>query len=550
MGGKEGTMRILVVIAVGLGLGIGGPCSGAAQTWAARADVDLSGGWDGPTHRTAHIRVTLSHEVEERSAGGFTFALPSVACGLDAGLRRVCEPVVVERVRAGGVETPHHFGSGLLKVKLPALARPGDIVEIELTYTYPAFGRGSGVVGLGGGAGWMPRGERPFGDVALRVTTEAEERGVASGVVAREEQEGSQRVTVWERVDGDRPALLVGPFGPTAPLVAGAADMTLTLRTALEPELEAVVREAVAAHVSTGGTPARPLQLVVAPYLRGDAGAPLVGPAGAFGAGVILLHSPHPTPAFDVQRRDRLFPIPSREVRSTEEVIRAGLAASWRHNVRVTGEARDAWIRGFLDEALDDRPPFSDPWSAPAGLLRRDHGALWPGDEIPPPPDLEGLGRYLAQLVRLRVGDDAFEASLARAVAAATAQPLSTEVFLDAWNEHVDDPALVKTFADVLAVEERAFVELTWSSREVGEDGQGGGHDAEILSTLHGGHAGPLAVHLGLLTTTGEVRQLWTLAEGGPSRLEVEGLPAPLAEVFVIRDGLAVGVTSTDVIPP
>ncbi len=543
-------MRILVVIAVGIGLGFGGPSAGAAQTWTASATVDLGGVWDAPTHRTARIHVVLTTVVAEQSTGGFTFALPSVACGLGAELTRVCEPVEVEGARARGGEAPFHFGSGLLKVKLPELAHPGDTVEIELTYAYPAFGRGSGVVGLGGGAGWLPRGERPLGDVELHVTTLAGERGVASGVMVRDEERGAQRETVWEQVDGDRPALLVGPFGPTAPVVPGAADMTLTRRTALEPELEALVREAVAAHVGTGGEPRRPVQLVVAPYRRGDVGAPLVGPAGAFGADVILLHSPFPTPAFDVQRPDRLFPIPSREVRSTEEVIRAGLEASRRHSVRVTDGDRDAWIPGFLEQAMDDRPPFSDPWSAPAGLLRRDHSALWPGDEIPRSPDLEGLGRYLAQLVRLRMGDDAFDASLTRTLTAAAAQPLDTGAFLDAWHDDLDDPALLETFADVLALEERAFVELTWSSSAVGEEGQGGGHDAEILLTLHGGHAGPLAVHLGLLTTTGEVRQLWTLAPAGPSRLEVEGLPASLAEVFVIRDGLVVGIASADVIPP
>lgn len=540
-------MRILVVIA--LGLGFGWPSPGAAQTWSAAVAVDLTGGWDAPTHRAAHIHVTLSAQVVDEPTGGFTFALPSVACGLDAELQRVCEPVTVESARASGADTPHHFGSGLLKVKLPELARPGDTVELELSYVYPAFGRGSGVVGLDGAAGWLPRGERPLVDVELSVTTVAEERGVASGVVARDEEQGARRVTVWERVDGDRPALLVGPFGPTAPLVPGVADMTLTRRTALEPELESLLREAAARHVDTGGAPERPVQIVVAPYQRGDCGAPMVGPAGGFGADVILLHSPLPTPAFDVQRRDRLFPIPSREVRSTEEVVQAGLAASWRHGVGVADEERDAWIRGFLDQALDDRPPFSDPWSAPAGLLRRDHGALWPGDDVPAPPDLEALGRYLAQLARLRMGEDAFEGCLAHAVAAANEQPLSAGVFLDAWHDDADDPGLVTTFADVLAVRQRSFVELSWSSEAVGEEGQGGGHDAEIQLTLHGGPQGPQAVHLALLATTGEVRHWWTLADAGSTRLEVEGLPAPLAEVFVIRDGLSVGVASADVIP-
>ena len=544
---EEATMRCLIWLVAGSLAW--GTLANASESWTADVSVDLVGGWVATTHREARVHVALELLVSEGSVGGFTFALPDVACGLGDDLIRTCAPVAVVEARASGCITPFHAGSGLLKVKLPELVQPGDNVSLDLFYTFPAFRRGAGVVGLGGSSGWLPQGDRPLGDVTLRVATLAEERTVASGARVEVQDQGATQVSIWRDVDDARPAILVGPFGPTAPLVDGVADMTLTRRTALEPELEELARETLLAHVLLAGPPRRPLQLVVAPYVRGDAGAPLVGAAGAFGTDVILLHSPFPAPAFDVQRPDRIFPIPSREVRSTREVLESALRSSSRHRVGVSSDSRDAWIGGFLSEALDDRPQFADPWSAPAGLLRRDHGALWPGDTVPGPPDLRGLGAYLAHLVRLRMGDEAFAASLARAIQAAADEDLTTDRFLDAWHDDAAEPSLMTTLGDVLSVQRRAFVEVTWSSRKVGDEAQGGGHDAEIQLTVHGGYDGPEAVHLALLTTTGEVRQLWTLADGGASHLEVEGLPAQLAEVFVVRDGLAVGIASADVVP-
>jgi len=543
-----GTDRKLLAGCVVFLMGLAAFGAGAAEP--ADVVVDLTGPWESTAHRVARIEANLRIPADEATGRKLALTLGDAACGLDEGARRVCVPVEVEAVAVDGADLPFRFAGGLLTVFLPAEAEITAGIPVRVEYTFPAFGRGSGAVGISGTDGWIPRGLKPADPVKLVVHTLAEERAVAGGDRVDERVVGSTRTAIWESLDGRRAAVVVGPFGPTAPLIEGRATMTLIEGVALEPELTAAVRVAVSfQRAAVGGLPVDPVHLVVTPYKMGDVGAPLVGPPGAFGDRLVILHAPWPVQSFDVERPDRLFPIPSREVRSTEQMLGAAFRAHWSSQVTVSDAPTDAWIRGFVIEALGDRPALSNPWASPAGGLRRDHFALWPGDPLPDRPDLESLGRYLAHLVRLRVGDETFEEGLRSVLAVALDRPLDTETFLSCWQAPDDPLAVVSIFQDVLDARRLAYIEVSWSSEKVGLPGQGGGWDAVVELQRHGGHEGEVAVHLALLTTSGEVREMWTLVDLDGVRLEVEGLPSQLAEVFVVRDSLAAAVTSADLVP-
>ena len=522
----------------------------AAEQYPAEVAVDLTGPWESTGHRVARIEASLRIASDEASGRKLALTLADAACGLDEGANRVCVPVEVSAVRVGDSDLPFRFVGGLVSFFLPAETETAAGIRVQVAYTFPAFARGSGAVGMSGTDGWIPQGVAPPSSVKLVVQTAAEERAVAGGNLAKDSVEGYTRTMVWDDLDGRRPAVVVGPFGPTAPLIEDTATMTLIEGVALEPEMTTAVRVAVSfQRAAVGGLPMDPVHLVVTPYKMGDVGAPLVGPPGAFGDRLVVLHTPWPIQSFDVERPDRLFPIPSREVRSTQEMLNAALRAHWSSQVTVSDSPVDAWIRGFVSEALGDRPALSNPWASPAGKLRRDHVALWPQDPVPERPDIEALGRYLAHLVRLRVGDEKFEEGVRSVLAVALDEPLNAETFFSCWQTPEEPLAVVGIFQDVLDARTLTYVEVFWSSEKVGLPGQGGGWDAVVELERHGGHEGEVAIHLALLTTSGEVREMWTLLDRDGVRLEVEGLPAQLAEVFVVRDSLATAVSSSDLVP-
>jgi len=545
-----GTEHKLLVASVAVLVALSGVSAGAAEQYPAEVGVDITGPWESTGHRTARIEANLRIPQDEASGRKLALSLADAACGLDESANRVCIPVEVHSVAVAESDLPFRFSGGLLTFFLPVETETAAGIRVSVEYSFPAFARGSGAVGLSGTDGWIPQGFAPPSSVELVVNTIAEERAIAGGNLADEQIVEGTRTAVWEDVDGRRPALVVGPFGPTAPLIEDTATMTLIEGVALEPELTTAVRVAVSfQRAAVGGLPLAPVHLVVTPYKMGDVGAPMVGMPGAFGDRLVVIHSPWPVQAFDVERPDRLFPIPSREVRSTEEMLNAALRAHWSGQVTVSDSPTDAWIRGFVSEALADRSMLSNPWASPAGGLRRDHVALWPDDPQPERPDLEALGRYLAHLVKLRVGDEKFEEGERSVLAVALDEPLNNGTFLSCWQTPEDPLAVVGIFQDVLDARTLSYIEVFWSSQKVGLPGQGGRWDAVIELERHGGHEGDVAVHLALLTTSGEVREMWTLLDADGLRLEVEGLPAQLAEVFVIRDSLAAAVSSSDLVP-
>ena len=545
-----GIERILLAGFMAVTLTLSAIGASAAEQYPAEVAVDLTGPWESTGHRVARIEARLRISPSEASGRKLALTLADAACGLDEGANRVCVPVDVQAVTVGESDLPFRFGGGLLTFFLPAETDGAAEIPIHVEYTFPAFSRGSGAVGLSGTDGWIPQGYHPPSQVTLTIQTLADERAVAGGNLTDERSVEATRTAVWEDLDGVRPAVVVGPFGPTAPLIEDTATMTLVEGVALEPEMTTAVRVAVSfQRAAVGGLPMDPVHLVVTPYKMGDVGAPLVGPPGAFGDRLIVLHTPWPIQAFDVERPDRLFPIPSREVRSTEEMLNAALRAHWSSQVTVSDSPVDAWIRGFVSEALGDRPALSNPWASPSGRLRRDHVALWPQDPLPERPDIEALGRYLAHLVLLRVGEEKFEEGVRNVLAVALDEPLNAETFFSCWQTPEEPLAVVGIFQDVLDARTLTYIEVFWSSEKVGLPGQGGGWDAVVELERHGGHEGDVAVHLALLTTSGEVREIWTLLDPDGVRLEVEGLPAQLAEVFVVRDSLAAAVTSSDLVP-
>ncbi len=531
------------------------PCAHAAPAarWAAVVAVDFTAAPVDEVHRVATIEAQL---VLPRAAlsdpGSLTFALPEEACGLDETGRRVCHPIAIEGVTSAwsGAALPYRTGQGLLVVTLPP-AEPGEEdVDVVIRYTFPAFSRGSGLYGLSGTDHWIPLERNPIGNVLLEVRCPVEERALAGGTAMSEDTSGKTRLVTYGQVDGRRPGVLVGPLGPTAPALEGVIDTTLVKGVGLDESILTLLRGTAERLRREVGEPRSvPIHAVIAPFLLGSPGAPLVGAPGAFADRLLLLHDSRPVGTRDVLRPDRLFPMPSREIASTEAVVRAGLYSHWADAVPISDDARDAWLHGFVEAAMGDRTLLGDPWSSPAGWLRRDHGALWPGDPVPEQADLEAVGSYLAQLMRLRLGEEAFQALFDRTLAASREAPLTTAKVFEIYDSGEALFGVAQAFKEVLNSRHYGYFEVSMTSTEGGAEGEGAGHDAAVTLTRHGGHPGLNAVHVAVLTASGEVRDTWAIAGTTSGRVDLIGLPSTPIEAFVVRDCLGVAVTSADLVP-
>lgn len=524
----------------------------ARARWAAVVLVDLTSP-SKEVYRTARIESELVlPRAAMADASTLTFALPDEACGLDVIGVRTCKPVTVQSVTSAlsGKRLEFRTGQGLLVVTMPASEAAEEDVDVIIRYTFPAFARGSGLYGLSGTDHWIPLERNPIGAVLLEIRCPAAERALAGGRPMGDVRSGKTRLVTYGQVDGHRPGVLVGPLGPTATAVEGLIDTTLANGVVFDSTLrELLITAATQLRDDVGETRSAPIHAVIAPFPLGSPGAPLVGTPGAFADRLLLLHSPRLDGSRDVIRVDRLFEMPSRQIPDTEDVVRAGLYSHWASAVRISDSPRDAWLAGFFAGAMEDRSIYGDPWSSPAGYLRRDHGALWPGDPVPQEASLEEVGFYLAKLIRLRLGGEEFKSLFDRTLAASKEAPLTTVKLFEIWDIEEALFSVSKAFKDALNARCYSYFVVSMKSTKIGDEDEGAGYDAAVTLTRHGGHPGLNAVHVAVLTTSGEVRDTWAIVGDKGGSVDVIGLSTAPIEAFIIRDSVAVAVTSADLVP-